>query len=63
MSALCRVLEIPARDVMTFGDNYNDIPMMRWAGMPYLMKKGITPEQAGVKASVTERVEPVLQQL
>ena len=63
LSALCRVLEIPARDVMAFGDNYNDIPMMRWAGMPYLMKKGITPEQAGVKASVTERVEPVLQQL
>lgn len=63
LSALCRMLQISSRDVMAFGDNYNDIPMMRWAGMPYLMKTGITPKQAGVAAAVTERVEPVLQQL
>ena len=48
---------------MAFGDNYNDIPMMRWVGMPYLMKNGITPEQVGVAAAITERVEPVLRQL
>lgn len=63
LSALCHMLQIPARDVMAFGDNYNDIPMMRWVGMPYLMKNGITPEQVGVAAAITERVEPVLRQL
>lgn len=35
--ALCRELNISADEVMVFGDNYNDIPMLEAAGHPYLM--------------------------
>lgn len=35
--ALCRALNIDAGDVMAFGDNYNDVPMLDMVGHPYLM--------------------------
>lgn len=35
--ALCRSLGIEAEDVMAFGDNYNDAPMLDAVGHPYLM--------------------------
>ena len=35
--ALCRALNIDAGDVMAFGDNYNDVPMLDMVGRPYLM--------------------------
>lgn len=34
---ICDLWNIPLKDVIAFGDNYNDIDMLKVAGMPYLM--------------------------
>lgn len=34
---LCAVLGVSLEQVMAFGDNYNDLPMLELAGQPYLM--------------------------
>lgn len=34
---LCAALGIEPADVMAFGDNYNDLPMLRTVGHPYIM--------------------------
>lgn len=38
ISALCSALKIPLHEVMAFGDNYNDIPMLQKVGYPILME-------------------------
>ncbi len=38
LADLCRVLGIAMEDVMAFGDNYNDLPMLEQVGQPYLME-------------------------
>lgn len=38
LKQLCRVLDIPPEQVMAFGDNFNDAPMLRVAGRPYIME-------------------------
>lgn len=38
LAQLCAALGIAAAEVMAFGDNYNDVPMLEWAGRPYLME-------------------------
>ena len=35
--ALCRALDIGPEEVMAFGDNYNDVPMLDAVGHPHLM--------------------------
>lgn len=35
---LCRTLGVSPEEVMAFGDNYNDIPMLTSVGVPYLME-------------------------
>lgn len=37
LSALCSSLGILPCDVIAFGDNYNDLPMLKMAGISYLM--------------------------
>lgn len=37
LAHLCRLLEIPLEQVMAFGDNYNDLPMLERVGRPYIM--------------------------
>ena len=34
---LCAALGIEPANVMAFGDNYNDLPMLRTVGHPYIM--------------------------
>lgn len=41
--ALCTALQISPNDVMAFGDNYNDIPMLDTVGHPYLMSSAAEP--------------------
>ena len=41
LTGLCRGLGIPLEDVMAFGDNYNDLPMLRIVGRPYLMENAV----------------------
>lgn len=37
ITALCEALHIPLSDVAAFGDNWNDLAMLRTVGHPYLM--------------------------
>ncbi len=37
LQALCRLLGAAPEEVMAFGDNFNDAPMLRVAGHPYIM--------------------------
>jgi Cof subfamily protein (haloacid dehalogenase superfamily) len=37
LAAVCRLLDLPARDVIAFGDMPNDLPMLAWVGTPYAM--------------------------
>lgn len=43
LAQLCEVLGIDRSEVMAFGDNYNDIPMLEFAGHPYLMETADPP--------------------
>lgn len=38
LDGLCKALKIGKENVMAFGDNYNDIPLLTAAGMPYIMQ-------------------------
>ena len=37
IKALCRHLDIPLENVVAFGDNYNDVPILDIVGTPYIM--------------------------
>ena len=37
IKALCRYLGIPLENVVAFGDNYNDVPILDIVGTPYIM--------------------------
>ena len=41
--ALCRHLDIPLENVVAFGDNYNDVPILDIVGTPYIM--GSAPDE------------------
>lgn len=43
LAQLCETLGIDRSEVMAFGDNYNDIPMLEFAGHPYIMETADTP--------------------
>ena len=38
---LCRALDIGLEEVMAFGDNYNDLPMLELAGRPWMMDSAV----------------------
>lgn len=40
LQGLCQYLNIPASQVMVFGDSYNDIPMFEFAGFSCAMENG-----------------------
>ena len=59
---LCAALGVELEEVAAFGDNYNDLPMLRLAGRPYIMASAAPPlrEQFPVCPG---RVEEVLARL
>ena len=59
LSRLCLALGIGLDEVMAFGDNYNDLPMLERAGRPYLMETA-APE---LKARVPARCRTVAEVL
>ena len=59
---LCAVLGVPLEDVMAFGDNSNDVPMLELAGRPYLMEGAAEALKARFPRRC-RRVEEVLAQL
>ncbi len=38
LDVLCEALHIAPADVMSFGDNYNDLPLLEKVGYPYIME-------------------------
>ncbi len=38
---ICRVTGIDPKDVMSFGDNYNDLPLLKKVGHPYIMENAV----------------------
>lgn len=56
---LCRTLGVELSEVMAFGDNYNDIPMLTAVGVPYLMENAAEALKARFPRRC-RRVEEVL---
>lgn len=40
---ICKALQIDRADVMSFGDNYNDLPLLKKAGVPFIMEGADAP--------------------
>ena len=59
---LCGALGIGLEEVMAFGDNYNDVPMLEAVGHPYIMD-GAAAELRGRFPKHCRRVEDVLRTL
>jgi len=62
LAGLCRGLDIPLENVMAFGDNYNDLPMLRLVGRPYLMENAAEALH-GLVPSRCRRVADILRTL
>ena len=57
---LCRVLGIDPEEVMAFGDNDNDLPMLTAVGHPYLMEGAPAHLPPGLRLPTCPSVESVL---
>lgn len=62
LRALCDCLGIRPEETMAFGDNYNDVPMLDMAGMPYLMASA-APELRRRYPTQCPRPEDILETL
>ena len=60
--ALCRALEIGPEEVMAFGDNYNDVPMLDAVGHPHLMASAAEALRRRYPSQCS-RVEDVLERM
>ncbi len=56
---LCAALGVGLGEVMAFGDNYNDLPMLRAAGHPYIMSTA-SPELLPLVENRCDNVAEVL---
>ena len=61
LAALCGLVEIQPREVMAFGDNFNDQAMLDWVGRPYIMR-GADPALRALYPAA-DRPEPVIEAL
>ena len=61
LAALCGLVGIQPREVMAFGDNFNDQPMLDWVGRPYVMR-GADPALRALYPAA-DRPEPVIEAL
>ena len=62
LKRLCEAMGVPLENVLAFGDNYNDLPMLELAGHPYLMDSAAQELRARFP-NRCRRVEDVLEQL
>lgn len=62
LKQLCDSLGIDLSEVMAFGDNYNDIPMLEIVGRPYIME-GAAPDLLRRFPNHCHRVEEILREL
>lgn len=63
LEALCGELGIAADEVIAFGDNFNDLPMLRLAGQPCIVAGSPLERAGGYGMRVTDTVAEVLSQL
>ena len=56
---LCKALDVKPEEVMAFGDNFNDLPMLEAAGCPYIMDNA-APELRAKFPNHCRSVEDVL---
>ena len=61
LARLCEILEISPGQVMAFGDNFNDVPMLSLAGRPYIMDTA--HPQLKQRFSVCSGVDKILERL
>ena len=61
LAALCGLVGIRPGEVLAFGDNFNDQPMLDWAGRPYIMRAADPALRALYPAA--DRPEPVIEAL
>lgn len=59
---LCAALHISPGETAAFGDNFNDLPMLRLAGFPYIMDNA-APELRAQFSRHCRRVEDILRTL
>lgn len=59
LDEICRAMGIAPADVMSFGDNYNDLPLLQKAGHPYIMENAAEDLRARFEHRCT-RVEETL---
>ena len=59
LRCLCAALGVDLSEVAAFGDNDNDLPMLRLAGTPYIMA-GAAPHLCQQFANQCRRVEDIL---
>ncbi len=57
---VCRLTGVSPKEVMSFGDNYNDLPLLDLAGTPYIME-GAAPALRGRFALHCSSVEETLE--
>lgn len=62
LAQISAALDIPASDMVVFGDNFNDVPMFRTAGRAYAMKQAPKEVQQAAHA-VCETVPDTLRTL
>ena len=62
LEQLCQALDVKPEEVMAFGDNFNDLPMLEAAGCPYIMDNA-APELREKFPNHCRRVEDVLRTL
>ena len=62
LSDLLKALDIPAKNCIAFGDQYNDVEMLQLAGTSYAMSNA-APGIAYYSTYVTDSVEEVLEDL
>lgn len=62
LAQLCSALGISLEETAAFGDNYNDLPMLRLVGSPYLMETAAPQLQKQVSQHC-RRVEDILRTL
>ena len=62
LKTLCGALQISPDEVMAFGDNYNDVPMLALAGCAYIMDNAAPPLRR-MFSKHCSKVEEVLAQI
>ena len=59
LQKLCAAVGVAPDEVLAFGDNFNDVPLLKAAGTAYIMA-GADPELLKMFPNHCERVEDVL---